>query len=222
MTTPATLSGPERPPQSGKNPTSLVFLLHGYGDSGDGLIPLADVWAPILPDTHFIAPHAPEPCGMMPPGMAGRQWFGLTTWTPYELLEGVKAAAPRLHNTVQAASDAHQVPFNKIALMGFSQGAMMSLYVAPRTSPALAGVLACSGALVGGETLFVEKKSSPPIMLIHGQMDDVVPFAALPFAATALQTLGFQVQTLTRPMMSHSIDDVALQEGGKFLQTILA
>jgi len=208
------LEGPRFGPAAGGKPQSLVLLLHGLGADGNDLISLAPYWAQRLPNTAFVSPHAPFPCDMAP---YGRQWFSLQDRSQMMILAGVKAAAPILDAFIDAELKKHGLGEDRVALVGFSQGTMMSLYVAPRRPRALAGVVGYSGALVGADALAVEAKSKPPVLLVHGEMDDIVPFQAMAAAATGLRAAGLQVETLARPGLPHSIDDAGLARGGAFL-----
>ncbi|HEX2113704.1 MAG TPA: prolyl oligopeptidase family serine peptidase [Alphaproteobacteria bacterium] len=208
------LEGPRFGPAAGGKPQSLVLLLHGLGADGNDLISLAPYWTRLLPNTAFVSPHAPFPCDMAP---YGRQWFSLQDRSQTMILAGVKAAAPILDAFIDAELKKHGLTEDRLALVGFSQGTMMSLYVAPRRPRAVAAVVGYSGALVGADTLPVEAKSKPPILLVHGEMDDIVPFQAMAAAAAGLRAVGLQVETVARPGLPHSIDDVGLTRGGTFL-----
>jgi phospholipase/carboxylesterase len=208
------LDGPRFGPAAGGRPQSLVLLLHGLGADGNDLISLAPYWARALPHTHFVSPHAPFPCDMAP---YGRQWFSLQDRSPAMMLAGVRAAAPILDAFIDAELAKHGLPDDKLALVGFSQGTMMSLYVAPRRERAIAGVVGYSGALVGADLLAAEAKSKPPVLLVHGEADDIVPFQAMAAAASALRAAGIAVETVARPGLPHSIDDEGLMRGGRFL-----
>ncbi len=212
------LQGPEQGPRSGGTAKKLVVFLHGYGSNGDDLISLAPYWAPLLPDAAFLSPNAPFPCEMAPSGF---QWFGLENRDPQIKLAGVKAAA----GILDAYLDQQLVRFGltdrDLALVGFSQGTMMALHVAPRRAQAVAGIVGYSGALVGGQELAGAIRSRPPVLLIHGTADPVVPFEAMAQAANALKGAQIEVVTETRPGLPHSIDEVGLQRGGAFLQHCL-
>ncbi len=212
------IKGETLAPLNGGKPTSAVILLHGLGDSGSGLIDLGGVWQRGLPDTEFLAPNAPFHCDMAPFGF---QWFSAQDWTPSVILEGIKKAAPYLDEFIDHVITSRGLPANKVALVGFSQGTMMSLYVAPRRSESLAGVLGYSGALFGSEELRKEKKSSPPVLLVHGMLDEVVPFTAMAHAYSGLQNVNINVDAIGRPDLYHSIDDVGLTEGLRFLRRVL-
>jgi phospholipase/carboxylesterase len=208
------LDGPKFGPAAGGKPQSLVLLLHGLGADGNDLISLAPYWAPLLPNTEFVSPHAPFPCDMAP---YGRQWFSLQDRTPAMMLAGVRAAAPILDAFIDAELKKRGLGDDKLALVGFSQGTMMSLYVALRRPHPCAGVLGYSGALVGAEGLIGEVTSRPPVLLVHGEADPIVPFQAMAVAAAGLRAAGITVETLARPGLPHSIDDAGLTKGGAFL-----
>lgn len=208
------LDGPRFGPANGGRPQSLVLLLHGLGADGNDLISLAPYWARLLPQTAFVSPHAPFPCDMAP---YGRQWFSLQDRSPAMILAGVKAAAPILDAFIDAELAKHGLTEDRLALVGFSQGTMMSLYVAPRRQHACAAVVGYSGALVGADSLATECKSRPPVLLVHGDADPIVPFAAMANAAAGLRAAGLAVETLARPGLPHSIDEEGLTRGGAFI-----
>ena len=213
------LSGLSQPSLGGGKPRQLVVLLHGYGADGNDLIGLAPHWAQLLPAAEFLSPHAPFPCEM---GPFGRQWFSFADRTPETILAGTRAAAAILDAFLDEALAARGLGERDLALAGFSQGTMMALHVALRRPEAVAGVLGYSGALVGAEELGAEIRSRPPVLLVHGDADPVVPYAELKRAETALKAAGVPVTTETRPRLPHSIDDAGLTLGGQFLARCLA
>ena len=208
------LEGPRFGPAAGGKPQSLVLLLHGLGADGNDLISLAPYWSKLLPHTEFVSPHAPYPCDMAP---FGRQWFSLQDRAPAMMLAGVKAAAPILDAFIDAELAKRSLGADRLALVGFSQGTMMSLYVAPRRAQPPAAVVGYSGALIGAESLATDAKSKPPILLVHGDADQIVPFQAMDAAAKGLKAAGLAVETLARPGLPHSIDDQGLIRGGEFI-----
>lgn len=218
MTTMMDLEGPEYAPASGGQPKKIVLLLHGLGADGDDLIGLAPHIAPALPDAVFVSPHAPFPCDMAP---YGRQWFSLQERTPTAILAGVQAARPILDAFIDRLLKRFALTDADLALLGFSQGTMMSLYTAPRRARPAAGVLGYSGALAGAEHLAGETKSRPPVMLIHGDADEMVPVQASQAAKAALSAAGFDVELHIRPGLPHSIDEQGLILGVNFLRKVL-
>ncbi len=212
------IDGPRLKPASGKAKQLVVFL-HGYGADGNDLIEIGKQWQRWLPDAAFVSPHAPEPCGMSP---MGRQWFPLTFRDPHERWRGVQAARPVLDTFLDAELAKHSVPAERLALVGFSQGCMMALHVGLRRSVQPAAILGYSGMLVlpegqGPEALKAEKISRPPILLMHGGQDEVIPPEALFISAEALAAIEIPSQWHLSPDMGHSIDGEGLRQGGLFL-----
>ncbi len=205
-------------PKAGGKPDSLVILLHGLGANGMDLIGLSRYWDSALPGTVFISPDAPFPCDMAP---VGHQWFSLQEWTPESILRGVEAAAPILIQYIKTMMEKYDVPAEKVALVGFSQGTMMSLYVAPRLPFKIAGVLGYSGALVGGEGLADPALHRVPVHLIHGDADGVVPVQAYVTAKTALESHGYAVSGGITKGLTHSIDEDGIESGAAFLEKVL-
>lgn len=202
-----------------ENPQSVVILLHGYGSNGADLIGLAPEWRAVLPHTLFLSPDAPFPCEV---GF-GFQWFSLQNWTPMQLLAGAEKAAPHVNAHIDEAMKTYGLPASKIALVGFSQGTMMSLYTAPRRADKIAGVLGYSGALVGGESFIGNVQiQKPPIHLVHGDMDMVVPVGAYYHASETLKLAGFEVSGSVQNGLVHSINDNGIREGGAFLQRVFS
>ena len=214
MSQPISLSGPSRPPASGGKPGKLVVLLHGVGANGDDLIGLAPYWAQVLPDAEFLSPNAPFPCDMAP---FGYQWFSLQDRSPDRMLAGIRVTAPILDAFLDEALGKRGLTDADLALVGFSQGTMMSLHVAPRRQAACAGVLGFSGALLGPDLLAAEAVSKPEVLLIHGAADEVVAPAALPAAEQALKSEGFDVSAVLRPGLGHGIDPEGIALGARFL-----
>lgn len=213
MSGPFDLSGPSVPPASGAA-TSLVVFLHGYGADGNDLIGLAPHWQDILPDTAFVSPHAPFPCEEAP---HGRQWFGFRGRDEAALLAGTVFAAGLVDNFLDGELQRLGLGPDRLALVGFSQGTMLALHVALRRPEAIAGVVGYSGLLIAPATLAAEIKSKPPVLLVHGDADPLVPFAEMGAAAKQLGALGVPVTTERRPGLPHSIDQVGLAKGGRFL-----
>ena len=178
-------------PQSGTTRSAVVFL-HGYGANGADLLGLADPLMDHLPDTLFVAPDAPESIPGMPMGL---QWFPIP-WidgsSEEEAERGMAAAVADLDAFLDALMVDEDLLPEQVVLFGFSQGTMLALHVAPRREDALAGVVAFSGRLLAPELLTDEVKTRPPILLVHGDADDVVPPQSLPLAAEALQQAGWQ------------------------------
>ena len=171
---------------------SIVVFLHGYGANGADLLGLADPLGEHLPDTLFVAPDAPE---SIPGAPGGFQWFPIP-WidgsSEEEAERGLNAATDDLNAFLNALMVDEDVLPEQVVLFGFSQGTMMALHVAPRREDAVAGIVAFSGRLLNPEVLADEVQVRPPVMLVHGDQDDVVPVQSLPAAAEALQQAGWK------------------------------
>jgi phospholipase/carboxylesterase len=213
------LSGPSHPSAAGAQPRKLVILLHGLGADGNDLIGLAQYWGRLVPDAEFVSPHAPFPCDMAP---YGRQWFSVQDRTPTAVLAGVRAAAPILDAYIDEELQKRGLTDADAALVGFSQGTMMSLFVGLRRANPLAGILGFSGRMIGAELLRSEIRSRPPTLLIHGTADPVVPFESLAHAEAALKDAGVPVESVACYGVEHSIDQEGLQRGGAFLREVLS
>ena len=211
---PQHLDGVAQPPQSGQAPTSVVVLLHGVGADAKDLIGLAPYWAPALPETEFVSPNAPFPYDMAP---FGRQWFSLQDRSPASSLAGIQQAAPILDHFLDELLASRGLDDSRLALVGFSQGTMMSLYCGLRRAKAPACIVGYSGALAGAALLANEIRCRPPVLLVHGEDDPVVPFASLDPAVKTLMANGVKVESLARPGLGHSIDEEGLKRGGEFL-----
>ena len=214
----AELDGPRLNPQSGAA-RQLVVFLHGYGADGNDLIDIGRAWQQILPQAAFASPHAPEPCGQAP---VGRQWFPLTMRDPNERWSGVKKAAPVLERFLDAELSRHKLPPSALALVGFSQGTMMALHVGLRRATAPAAIVGYSGLLVTPpereiEAFAAEVKSRPPVLLVHGDSDDLIPVQAVFQAAQGLSALGLSAEWHISPGVGHGIDAEGLRHGGEFL-----
>lgn len=203
---------------TGGKATSLVVFVHGYGADGADLLGLADVLAPHLPGTAFAAPDAPSPCAGNP---FGRQWFPIPRFDGSSEVDAsveMNRAADDLNAFVdQRLADLGLTPA-ALALVGFSQGAMMSLHVAPRREVAMAGVVAISGKLMRPQVLAQEAKVRPPVLLMHGDRDDVVPFGEMQVAGNALVAAGFQTYGHVMQGSGHGIAPDGLGVALQFLR----
>lgn len=210
-----TLSGSWAKPYSGGAPKQLVVFLHGIGADGRDLITLAHELGPYLPDAQFVSPDAPFPCDMAP---MGYQWFSLQDRNPDALLAGARKAEPILNQYLDDQLAMYNIPVEKLAVVGFSQGTMLALHTMPRRAQPCACVIGFSGALIGGDLLADEIRSKPPVCLIHGDMDDVVPFQAMALASEALREAGVAHETHACPNVAHGIDPQGLLAAIEFLK----
>jgi phospholipase/carboxylesterase len=214
----AELDGPRLAPKSGPA-RQLVVFLHGYGADGNDLIDIGRAWQQLLPHAAFASPHAPEPCGQAP---TGRQWFPLAARTPQESWNGVNKAAPILQRFLDSELERHKLPPAALALVGFSQGTMMSLHAGLRRAVAPAAIVGYSGRLVvppnaDSEAFAAEITSRPPVLLVHGDRDDLIPPQALFQATQGLSAVEVPVEWHLSPGIGHGIDGEGLRHGGEFL-----
>jgi len=211
------LSGPSYGPGSGKAPRQLVVLLHGRGANGHDLIGLAPVLAEHFPDALFLAPDAPQPVDLAPVGL---QWFSLTERTPETIAAGVRSAAPAVDAFLDYHLAQHGLTDADLALFGFSQGCMMALHVGLRRAAAPAAVMGYSGLLAAPDALADEITVRPPVLLVHGEADEIVPHAALPAAEAALRDAGVAVEAVSRPGLGHGIDEVGIARALALLKRV--
>ena len=204
----STLAGPILAPLRGPA-THLVVLVHGYGADGNDLIGLAQHWQSLLPTVAFAAPNAPTPV----PGSAGYQWFPISRLDPHEMKKGVEIAAPVLDAYLDAELARLEIPAENLALAGFSQGAMMSLHLGLRRK--VAAIVGFSGLLAGAPP--DELVDFPPILLTHGDSDQVIPPQAMFLAAGQLGLAGARLQWHLARGMGHGIDPEGLALAGQFL-----
>ena len=201
--------------------TRLVVFLHGYGANGADLLGLSDVLMPHMPDTAFVAPDAPEAS----PNPGGYQWFGIPEFdgTSPEAREASMASSladlTAFLDHVMAERDMDE---SQVVLFGFSQGTMMSLMAAPRREDPFAGVVAFSGRLLDPESLAEVTVSRPPVLLIHGDQDPVVPAQHMPEAAEALGAAGFEVYGHVMQGTPHAIAPDGLSVALAFMRKVLA
>ena len=203
------------------NADSLIVFLHGYGADGQDLLGLADALNVHLPNTIFMSPDAPNQSSVNP---LGYEWF------PIPRLDGSSLEQARISRDnanellslfLDKIENDTGIPSEKTFLFGFSQGCMMSLHLAPRKNKRIAGVIGIAGMMMQPELLEKEVKQKPPVLLVHGDQDDVVPFEELKIAADALVKSEFEVYTLTSKGTGHSIGEDALRAALQFIKNIL-
>lgn len=211
------LQGPHRDPFSGEGAQSLVIMLHGLGASGDDLIGLADALSPIFPRTGFYSPNAPD---QFTEADFGFQWFprGLND---IERLEATRRSEGLVNTYIDRLLSQHQLESSRCVLMGFSQGTIMSMHLAPRRASQLAGVVGFSGMMTTGDTLPEEITSWPPFTLIHGTQDLVLSASESQNAAQALNALNIPVDLHLLSGLGHGIDDRGLRIAADFIARVL-
>lgn len=214
----AELDGPRWGPASKATPKQVVVLCHGLGADGHDLIDLAPTWSQALPDALFVSVDAPFPheSGF------GRQWWSVADRSPPVMEAGVRRAAGFLHAFIDAELAHLRLPAEAYALMGFSQGAMTVLFTGLRRSTGPRAILAYSGALIAPDGLATELANHAPVLLVHGEADDVVPVHCSRDAETALRAAKVPVEAVFVPALGHGIDDTGLSMGALTLQRAFA
>lgn len=212
----SSLSGPRLPPARGAA-THLVVFVHGYGANGKDLIALGQMWRKELPGCAFVAPNAPE---TVPGAPGGYQWFAITRMDPAEMARGVQGAAEGLNNFIDAELTRLSLPPEKLILVGFSQGTMMSLHLGLTRPVKPLTVLGYSGMLATPPSAGIQ--DCPPILLIHGDADPMIPVAAMFVGVSELGRAGASVQWHVSPGTEHGIADDGLALGGAFLSAAIA
>ena len=207
------LSGPRLPPQRGAA-THLVVLCHGYGADGNDLIGLAPHWHRSLPTVAFVAPNGLEPCAGAP---SGYQWFPISRADSGEMQKGVESAADALNSFLDAELKRLELPPERLALVGFSQGTMMALHVGLRRAVKPVAIVGYSGMIARGVDLAALPPDAPPILLVHGDADQMIPPDAMFATAGMLGHAGACVQWHVASGVGHGIDPVGLEMGGSFL-----
>ena len=209
-----------RPPSAGGISNKLVVFLHGYGADGKDLIDLANPFSMAMPNATFISPDAPHPCTMSP---SGREWFPID-----QIPIGAIKASENLISLIQDEAKSLNLSFKDVILIGFSQGAMMSLQCLLINNQQFSAIIGYSGALreenveaahnqiINGKHNF----ANTPVLLIHGEKDEVVPFHSLISSKNLLNNIGFNIQTLSRPNLGHGIDPEGISAGMELLKTI--
>ena len=204
------LIGPVIPPAHGDDPKQVMMLLHGWGADGNDLTDLALRYSIQFPNMAFFVPNGPDPCKMNP---VGREWFDID-----DRVNGPDYAAPVIKTAISALLSAFRLTESALVLAGFSQGGMMALHCGLRLQPAPAAIISFSGALLRHEDLSAKLNTSyPPVQLVHGSADQVVPCALMGEAVRILQPLGVVVDSVERPGLGHGIDPDGLTASIEFL-----
>ncbi|MDG1438334.1 MAG: alpha/beta fold hydrolase [Emcibacteraceae bacterium] len=210
------LNGP-RVERDGASPEKLVILCHGFGSNGDDLIGLVPHFQRAMPNAVYVSPNAPEVCYGAPNGF---QWFALTDLSREERLTGTLKAAPTLDQFIDQELEKYKLENKDLILIGFSQGTMMSLHVGLRRKSNIGGIIGFSGAMTLPENWEAEVTSKPPVVLIHGDMDNVVPVQMMKDAFIALQSIDVPVDNHISTGVMHSIGPGGLQKALEFLSKV--
>ena len=212
------IDGPRIPPKSG-TAKKLVILFHGYGSNGQDLAGLAQAWAPDFPDVAWASPNAPE---QVPGYPQGYQWFPISRLDPALMEQGARSAHASAEHFIASEIKRWSLSDRDVVLVGFSQGTMMALHAGMRRETAPAGILGFSGALAGPERLAQEMTAKPPILLIHGDQDDVLPVGMTLMAAQGLCAAGHGAEFHISQGISHSIGPDGLELGRAFIANALS
>jgi len=203
------------------SPKQIVFLLHGYGADGADLIDLSSPFSMVLPYAKFISPDAPFDCKMSP---TGKEWFPLE-----EIPKGAINASNELLDLIKNECHKENLKFENVLLIGFSQGAMMSIQSLLLSDYNFLGIIGYSGGTslenINASRHLIDKNthknSSTPVLLVHGEEDDIVPFSSLDNAKKLLTEVGFDVKTVNRPGLAHGIDPDGISAGMEFVKNII-
>ena len=212
------LSGPEAAPASGGPAKQLIIFVHGYGANGEDLISLSRYYAQVAPDAVFISPDAPYRCDGAPMGF---QWYDVWMKDPAERLAAIRSTGEIFDNFVTGQLARHGLSEDKLVLIGFSQGTMMSLFTAPRRENAIAGIVGYSGRMESADTLKAEIRSKPPVVMVHGDSDELLAVSEMETAAATLRDCGVEIDTHIRPGLGHGIDEEGIRVGLAFVQKVL-
>lgn len=212
------IDGPRIAPRSG-SAKKLVVLFHGYGSNGQDLAGLAQHWAGSFPDVAWASPNAPEP---VPGAPGGYQWFPISRLDPDLMEAGARSAAPTAQHFLDSELRRWSLTGEDLILVGFSQGTMMALHCGLRRETGPAGIIGYSGALAGAERLKQEITAKPPVLLVHGDRDDVLPPAMTLMAAQGLAAAGAGAEFHLSPGLPHSIGQDGLELGARFLKAAFA
>lgn len=204
------VNGASLQPRSSTAPKQIVLLLHGYGSNGADLISMAPHWQTLLPDALFLAPNAPQRTGYG----EGYQWWPLHGFSPQALAAGAAQAQPAIDAFVDRKLAQYGLSDADLAIVGFSQGTMMALQVGLRRAAPPACIIGYSGMFVGAAG--VAPAARPPVLLVHGAADPVVPVGALVTAKAGLSALGIEAETHISPGVGHTVDPAGIRLGGDF------
>ena len=202
-------------PISKRNPKNAVILCHGYGGDGKDISILAGYWKHYLPDTIFICPDGPQRCDVSPTGF---QWFDLMDQTSDEILTKALVAEIKLNKFIDEVKKQLNLDSSKILIGGFSQGCMITLLTGVKRKDKLNSILGYSGKIISTEHLESNMISRPPILLAHGDKDDIVPVSYLLEAKDFFNKNNYQIETQIFKKCEHRIPTEGSSLGLKFIK----
>tara|TARA_B100000686_G_scaffold353070_2_gene457188 strand:+ start:1573 stop:2235 length:663 start_codon:yes stop_codon:yes gene_type:complete len=212
------LSGPEAEPASGGQAKQLIVFVHGYGADGNDLISLNNQFSQVAPEAAFFSPNAPFSCEGSPFGF---QWYDVWMQDPEERLAAIRSTAAIFDNFITEQLKRRNLEAKDLLLIGFSQGTMISLHVAPRRALPIAGIIGYSGRMEAPDLLKDEICSKPPVILIHGDSDELLAVSEMETAAEALRDNGVVTEAHIRPNLGHGIDEEGIKLGLDFVTRVL-
>ena len=190
------------PPLSKNKPRHAIVLCHGYGGDGEDISSLAINWQRFLPDAIFLCPNAPEICTVNPQGY---QWFDLTSEEEEVILEKSLMAEEKLNTFLDQVFDNFQLEPTNLALVGFSQGCMVSIQVGLKKKEQINCIIGYSGKVINQKHLSNNINSKPKIFLMHGENDTIVPPTHLLEAKEYLNKCGLKIKTKLFKNCDHKI-----------------
>ncbi len=202
-------------PSSKSSPKNVVILCHGYGGDGKDISILANYWKTFLPDTLFICPDAPEICKVNPDGF---QWFDLMDKTGEETLSKSLIAENKLDNFINEVISENKLNFKDVALVGFSQGCMISMQTALKKKDQIKCLIGYSGKILNIKHLNQNINSKPEIFLMHGDKDQIVPINFLLEAKEFFNKNDYKIQTKIFKNCEHRIPTEGSSIGLEFLK----
>jgi phospholipase/carboxylesterase len=211
--------GPKLAALSCGKPAYLIVLLHGPGADGQSIVNQALNWAPTMPKAEFLAAESPF---LRNGDASGKVWFDMADLSADRMGAGVRAAAPMLDAFLNEVLAERRLPDKNLALVGFSQGAMLALHVGLRRPRQMGAIVAFSGAVYDTESLAGEIRSRPPVLMIHGEADPIVPFATMTASKELLKANGVPAKSMRRPGVGHEMDDDGVIAAGDFLTATIS
>ena len=202
-------------PMSKSKPKNAVILCHGYGGDGKDISILASYWRAHLPDTIFICPDAPEICAASPEGF---QWFDLMDQTSDQILSKSLVAESKLNKFIDEVKSKNKLSSDQIALSGFSQGCMISLQTAIKRKDKINSIIGYSGKIINIEHLSKNINSRPNVILMHGDMDQVVTIEGLLEAKDFFNKNNYQIETKVFKNCEHRIPTEGSSLGLQFIK----
>ena len=202
-------------PLSNEKPKQAVILCHGYGGDGKDISTLAINWQRFLPDTIFLSPNAPEICSINPQGY---QWFDLSEEKNDAILENSLKAEKKLILFIDEVLNYFQLEPKKLALVGFSQGSMISIQVALKNKKQIKCVIAYSGKIINQKHLMENINSKPNFFLMHGDKDPIVPSTHLLEAKEFFSNCQIKIKTKLFKNCEHRIPVEGSSLGLEFLR----